>query len=153
MVERLAKIIAAIFGVIILYIGAWYAYTAWKARLPSDMPADSVWIEAPTLPFSYKNGWWFGCWMDRDGKSNRCRLLSAGADGPVYEGLYSSCDTKLPVPGNELHVIPPPTSSFDMWVGNGHGINAPIALLANGKVLTPVEVPQGCEQYQKQFQK
>ncbi len=151
MLEHVTKVLAWIIGAIVLYIVAWYAYTAWRARLPSDMPANSIWIEAPALPFSYKNGWWFGCWIDRDGKSNRCRLLIAGADGPpVYEGIYVSCDTKSPVPANELQVIPP-KDSFYMWVGNGHGVNAPAALLANGKVLTPIEVPQGCEQYQKEM--
>lgn len=151
MVERLAKIIAAIFGIIILYIGGWYAKTAWNARRPSDMPADSVWIDAPAVPFVYYHGGWFGCWIDRDGKSNRCRLWDGNSDQPLwYEGLYVSCETKLPVPANELHVISPKDWGY-MWVGDGHGNDAPVALLANGKVLTPVEIPQGCEHYWKQM--
>jgi hypothetical protein len=147
-IERVAKVLAVIVGAIILYVGAQYAGAAWKARRPADMPANSVWIDAPALPFVYYHGWWFGCWIDRDGKSNRCRLWGGGLQQPVvYEGLYVSCDTKLSVPVNELQLIPP-KDTMEMWVG-GSGISAPIALLSNGKVLRPVEVPDGCEQYQK----
>lgn len=153
MVQRVGKILAVIVSVIVLYIGASIAQAAWKARRPADMPANSVWIEAPPVSFGYFRGWWFGCSIDRDGKSDRCRLWNGNLQQPiVYEGLYVSCETKLPVPANELQVIPP-RDSFYMWVGDGKGINAPVALLANGKVLTPVEVSDGCEQFQKEMRR
>jgi hypothetical protein len=148
MIERLAKISALIVGAIVFYIGASLAHERWQARRPADMPVDSVWIDAPAVPFAYYHGWWFGCWIDRDGKSNRCRLWGGGLKQPVvYEGLYVSCQTKKPVPLKELTLIPPKDSMY-MWVGD-NGISAPIAFLTKGNFLTPVEVPDGCEQYQK----
>ena len=45
---------------------------------PRNMPRDSVWIHAPSLPFEWHHGWWFGCWIDADGRSNRCRLWGSG---------------------------------------------------------------------------
>jgi hypothetical protein len=115
----------------------------WQARRPSDMPRNSVWIEAPALPFSFYHGWWFGCWIDSDGKSNRCKLSSAGTT--VYEGLYVSCDGKAPVQREELQLSAPP-DSMGMWVGTSErSIFAPAAFLKNGKVLVPIEDLSDCE--------
>src|SRR3984885_4698478 len=118
------------------------------------MPADSVWIDAPALSFSWHHGWWLGCWIDSDGHSNRCRLWAYGLDKPiVYEGLYISCDTNSPVPANKLKVKVPPAKSADMWVGlNQSGGNAPAAFLQNGKYLVPVTAPHGCEDINKNFE-
>jgi hypothetical protein len=76
---------------------------------PRDMPRDSVWIHAPNLPFEWHHGWWFGCWIDSDGHSNRCRLWGGQGDKPiVFEGLYISCKDHSPVPASELKLKAPP---------------------------------------------
>jgi hypothetical protein len=133
-------------GFIAFLIGLLVGRPVWQARRPSDMPPTSVWIDAPALPFSFYHGWWFGCWIDSDGRSNRCRLSSAGAQEPtVYEGLYVSCDSKLPVQGDELQ-LSAPADSMGMWVGYSEGnVFAPAAFLKNGKVLVPVEALRDCE--------
>jgi hypothetical protein len=95
------------------------------------------------------HGWWFGCWMDSDGSSNRCRLWGSGGLNTVYEGLYVSCDSKLPVRKEELQ-LSAPADSVEMWVGDSEGkIFAPAALLSNGKVLVPMQVPSACQKFQR----
>jgi hypothetical protein len=136
-------------GILAIYIVlAWWG--AQPSKRPANMPSDSVWIDAPTLPFSWHHGWWFGCWIDADGVSNRCRLLAARSDNlVVYEGLYVSCDSNSPVPANELK-IKAPVESMHMWVGiNQSGDIAPAAFLQNGKFLVPVKAPHGCEVIKK----
>lgn len=137
----------------VLYLLGWIAFLicllvvrpAWQARRPSDMPRNSIWIDAPALPFSYYHGWWFGCWIDSDGRSNRCKLWGSGGLQTVYEGIYVSCDSKAPVQGNELQ-LSAPADSMGMWAGNSEpSIFAPAAFLANGKVLVPVEALHDCE--------
>ena len=135
----------------VLYLLGWIGFLLallvgrpmWQARRPSDMPRNSVWIDAPALPFSFYHGWWFGCWIDSDHKSNRCRLSSAGT--AVYEGLYVSCDGQAPVQREELQLSAPP-DSVGRWVGTSErSIFAPAAFLTNGKVLVPVEDLRDCE--------
>lgn len=142
--RRRTKGVLYLLGFIGFLIGVLVVRPAWQARRPSDMPRNSVWIDAPALPFSFYHGWWFGCWIDADGRSNRCRLWGSG--GLVYEGLYVSCDSKAPVQGNELQ-LSAPADSMGMWVvGNSEpSIFAPAAFLANGKVLVPVEALHDCE--------
>lgn len=119
----------------------------WQARRPSDMPRNSIWIDAPALPFSFYHGWWFGCWIDPDQKSNRCRLWGSGGLHTVYEGIYVSCESKAPVQGDELQ-LSAPADSMGMWVGNSDaGIFAPAAFLTNGKVLVPVGALRDCEKF------
>ena len=140
----------------VLYLLGWIGFLLallvgrpmWQARRPSDMPRNSVWIDAPALPFSYYHGWWFGCWIDSDGKSSRCKLSSAGTT--VYEGLYVSCDSTAPVQEYELQ-LSAPADSMGMWVGNSErSIFAPAAFLKNGKVLVPVEALHDCEKFRPQ---
>jgi hypothetical protein len=137
----------------VLYLLGWIAFLicllvvrpAWQARRPSDMPRNSVWIDAPALPFSFCHGWWFGCWIDSDGKSNCCKLSSVGTT--AYERLYVSYDSKAPVQGNELQ-LSAPSDSMGMWVGTSESsIFAPAAFLTNGKVLVPVEDLSDCEKF------
>jgi hypothetical protein len=113
---------------------------------PRNMPRDSVWIHAPSLPFEWHHGWWFGCWIDADGRSNRCRLWGSGLDKPiVFEGQYISCKNQSPVSANELKLKVPPDSSA-MWVGTSTTeIHAPAAFLQNGDYLVPVTSARGCE--------
>jgi hypothetical protein len=143
--RRRTKGVLYLLGFIGFVIGILIVRPAWQARRPSDMPRNSVWIDAPALPFSFYHGWWFGCWIDSDGRSNRCRLWGSGGLQTVYEGLYVSCDSKTPVQGNELQ-LSAPSDSMRMWVGNSEpSIFAPAAFLANGKVLVPVEALPDCD--------
>src|ERR1700692_4603049 len=98
--KRRTKGVLYLLGWIAFLIGLLVVRPAWQARRPSEMPRNSVWIDAPALPFSFYHGWWFGCWIDSDGKSNRCKLSSAGTT--TYEGLYVSCDSKAPVQRDTL---------------------------------------------------
>jgi hypothetical protein len=130
-------------------IGLLVGRPVWQARRPSDMPRNSVWIDAPTLPFSFYHGWWFGCWIDSDLKSNRCRLWGTGGVQTVYEGLYVSCDKGSPVAVEELQ-LNAPADSADMWVGHSEGnVFAPAAFLRNGRILVPVEAPGACKELQE----
>ncbi len=134
-------------GFIAFLIGLFVVRPMWQARRPSYMPRNSVWIDAPALPFSFYHGWWFGCWIDADHKSNRCRLWGSGGLQTVYEGLYVPCDSKVPVQRDELQ-LSAPADSMGMWVGNSeHSIFAPAAFLANGKVLVPVEALSDCQKF------
>jgi hypothetical protein len=86
--------------------------------------------------------------MDSDGSSNRCRLWGSGGLNTVYEGHYVSWDSKLPVRKEELQ-LSAPADSVEMWVGDSEGkIFAPAALLSNGKVLVPMQVPSACQKFQ-----
>ena len=105
--RRRTKGVLYLLGFIGFLIGLLVVRPAWQARRPLDMPRNSVWIDAPALPFSFYHGWWFGCWIDSDGRSNRCRLWGSGGLQTVYEGLYVSCDSKAPVQGNELQLSAP----------------------------------------------
>lgn len=100
--------------VLFLLIGGCIGRLAWQARRPGNMPTNSIWIDAPAVPFGFYRGWWFGCWIDSDGRSDKCKLWGSGGLGTVYEGNYISCDTKLPVPENELRLRDP--GRADMWV-------------------------------------
>jgi hypothetical protein len=117
---------------------------------PGTMPADSVWIAAPSLPVSWHHGWWFGCWIDSDGHSNRCRLWTARFEKRVeFEGQYVSCQTHSPVPANELK-LKAPVELTDMWVVvPTEKLFAPAAFLKNGNYLVPVDSIHGCEQVQQ----
>ena len=148
--RRRTKGVLYLLGFIGFLIGLLVVRPAWQARRPPDMPRNSVWIDAPALPFSFYHGWWFGCWIDSDGRSNRCRLWGSGGLQTVFEGLYVSCDSKTPVQGNELQ-LSAPADSMRMWVGNSEpSIFAPAAFLANGKVLVPVEALHDCEKVRPQ---
>jgi hypothetical protein len=133
-------LIAIIAGIKFLF---WWG--AEPAARPKSMPVESVWIEAPTLPFSWHHGWWFGCWIDTDGKSDICQLWGSGMKDPVvFEGQYVSCEDHFPISTHELKLKAPP-DSFQMWVSVSSGI-APAAFLQNGKHLVPVGSPHGCQQ-------
>jgi hypothetical protein len=146
--KRRTKRVLYLLGFISFLVGVLVVRPAWQARRPSDMPRNSVWIDAPALPFSFYHGWWFGCWIDADGRSNRCRLWGGGLPEPtVYEGLYVSCESKAPVQRDELQVSAP-ADSMGMWVGNpDRSLFAPAAFLTNGKVLVPIEAISRCEKF------
>ena len=145
--KRRTKGLLYILGLIGLLIGFLIGRSAWQARRPADMPANSVWIDAPAVPFGFYRGWWLGCWIDTDRTSNRCRLWASDGLQTVYEGIYISCNDKLPVPADELQ--PKSQKEID-WVGYSKGnIFAPAVYLQNGKVLVPSETPRACEELQQ----
>jgi hypothetical protein len=147
--KRRTKGVFYLFGFLAFLIGLLVVRPMWQARRPSDMPRNSVWIDAPALPFSFYHGWWFGCWIDSDNKSNRCRLWGSGGLQTVFEGLYVSCDSNAPVQRDELQ-LSAPADSMGMWVGNSErSIFAPAAFLANGKILVPFEAISDCEKFRK----
>jgi hypothetical protein len=146
--KTIYRIIGGILAAIVILLW-WGAQPSKRSR---NMPADSVWIAAPNLPFSWHHGWWFGCWIDSDGYSNRCRLWAEGLD-VVYEGQYVSCDSNSPVPARELK-IRAPADSMHMWVAtnsNHEGDIALAAFLGNGKFLVPVSSPDGCKRIKGQI--
>ena len=144
--KRRTKGVFYLLGFTAFLIGLFVVRPMWQARRPSDMPPTSAWVDAPALPFGFYHGWWFGCWVDSDHKSNRCRLWGSGGLQTVYEGLYVSCDQRSPVPADELQISAPSDSS-NMWVGYSEGhVFAPAAFLRNGKILVPIETPRACEE-------
>src|ERR1700744_2099644 len=100
----LVLVLAGLYG----GVKATWWWAGQPSRLPSSMPRDSVWIPGMPLPISWHRGWWFGCWIDTDGHSNRCRLYDKQV---LYDDLYVSCDDKAPVRPSELKLKPPPDSS------------------------------------------
>jgi hypothetical protein len=55
----------------------WLQTKVFPPRRPKDMPLNSVWINAPSLPISWHHGWWFGCEITQSGAANYCRLVDA----------------------------------------------------------------------------
>jgi hypothetical protein len=118
----------------------WLDKDVFPPRRPSFMPANSVWIDAPPLPLSWHNGWWFGCGVSPSETANYCRLVSDGQT--VYGGDYVSCRTLAAVPEHALKLIPPPQGT-NMWLG---GENAGVAgYTKDGDVLLPVAAIQKCD--------
>ena len=146
--KRRTKGLFYLLGFIAFLICLLVVRPAWQARRPSDMPRNSIWIEAPAVPFGFYRGWWLGCWIDSDHISNRCRFWSSGGLGVVYEGRYISCDNKSPVRADELQLSPQAEVN---WVGYSQGdVFAPAVDLWNGKVLVPSAAPRACEELEKQ---
>jgi hypothetical protein len=133
-------------------IGILLWWGAQPSLRPESMPVGSIWIDAPNVPFSWHHGCWFGCWIDSDGHSDRCRLWGAGLETPiVFEGRYVSCETHSPVAADKLRLKAPP-DSMQMWVGVApEEISAPAAFLQNGKLLVPLGAPHGCEELREKL--
>lgn len=113
--------------------------TAYRARRPKDMPANSIWIDAPPVPFGWYRGWWLGCWVDTDQQTNRCRLYDGNLrPAVVYEGKYVPCDGKSPVPQAELK-LKAPADSTEMWLFPGI-----VVFLEDGRLLVPAENSGDC---------
>ncbi len=147
--EHTLSVLVIVLVGIIAGIKLLFWWGAQPSPRPKNMPLDSIWIDAPAVPFGWHRGWWFGCWIDSDGHSNRCRFFDGETPQVVYEGLYVSCDSGSPVPANELK-IKAPVESMHMWVGlNQNGDIAPAAFLQNGEFLVPVRSPHGCEELKK----
>jgi len=124
-----------------------FAYTAFQARRPKDIP-NAIWINAPAVPFGYYHGWWEGCWMESDLRSNHCRLYGPGLNPAiVYEGRFMPCDGNQPVPMADLKLKPPHDSS-DMWVLPGF-----VVFLENGRILVPIDKANECTNIRERLEK
>jgi hypothetical protein len=121
------------------------------------MPSNAIWIDAPALPISWHHGWWFGCDIDQNDKTNHC-ILVAAADplngGPqqdriVYSGSYLPCKASMPIPVTQLE-LKPPRDSFNMWIqrpGSPYeDRSAPIGLLISGDILVPADSLSKCDE-------
>ena len=118
----------------------WLQTSVFSPRRPKSMPTNSVWIDAPPLPISWHHGWWFGCGLSANGKTNYCRLTHPNGDD-VYAGEYLPC-------GGETQIVEkpdllPPRSSSDMWVASESGL-APVGFLKGGDILVPANLTKTC---------
>jgi hypothetical protein len=117
----------------------WLEKDVFAPRRPSFMPANSVWIEAPSLPLSWHHGWWFGCGVS--GMANHCRLVGDGRT--IYGGEYLSCRTQAPIPEQSLKLIAPPGGSQEMWLFGEHA-DAVAGFTEDGDILLPVAFMAKC---------
>jgi len=113
----------------------WLDKSVIPPRRPSDMPKNSVWIDAPPLPLSWHHGWWFGCGISQSGSANYCRLVTAG-DKEVYASDYLPCGSKAPLSQSSLQLVSPP-DTVNMWIVGAQDMGI-IGLMKNGEILLPV---------------
>jgi hypothetical protein len=126
----------------------WLDTKVFPARRPKDMPQNSVWIEAPTLPISWHHGWWFGCDVAQSGAANYCRLVMANGR-EVYAGEYLPCGSKTPLPVSTRDLVTPPHSDA-IWIADKRlNTLAPVGALRNGDLLLPVVVIDRCERFKE----
>lgn len=141
--QKIAPIWIVLFmfvAVPILVISSSVGYSAFQARRPKDMP-NAIWIDAPAVPFGFYHGWWEGCWLESDLRTNHCRLYGPGLHPPVvYEGRFVPCDGGQPVPMAELKLRAPQESS-DMWIDPSPKFDA---FLEDGRILVPIENVSDC---------
>jgi hypothetical protein len=122
-------------------------YLAFEARRPKDMPLNSIWIDAPAVPFGFYRGWWQGCWVEPDQQANRCRLYGPGLrPSVVYEGRFTPCEGTSPIPMGELK-LKPPSDSSDMWIFPRF-----LVFLQDGRLLVPVENAQDCPKIRQRLE-
>ena len=126
-------LLAMFVGIPIVAMVSCLGYSAYQARRPKDMP-NAIWIDAPAVPFGFYHGWWEGCWLESDNRTNHCRLYAPALHRPVvYEGRFMPCDASRPIPMSELNLKPPPDSA-DMWIFPGFAV-----FLEGGRILVPIE--------------
>lgn len=119
----------------------WY-----QARLPKDMPKNSIWIDAPRVPLGFYHGWWQGCWAEMNGRTTQCKTWGPRV-GTVYTGEYGACDGH-PVSFAELSLD---SRRSDMWWTSSARMNRllPVAVLQNGRKLVPKDAPDACANLDK----
>ena len=124
----------------ILVISSCVGYSPFQARRPKDMP-NAIWIDAPAVPFGFYHGWWEGCWLESDQRTNHCRLYGPGLHPPVvYEGRFMPCDSSQPVPTGELR-LKPPRYGPDVWIYPSPRF---IVFLEDGRILVPIDELSNC---------
>jgi hypothetical protein len=151
--------IAVFFAAIAFWFfgGLWWLQTSvFPPHKPSNMPLNSIWIDAPPLPISWHYGWWFGCDIDKVKEANHCTLFASRdplngwpKDSIVYSGSYLSCRTRNAVPAAELK-LRAPKDSMKMWIqrpGSSYeDRSAPAGFLRNGDVLIPDDSLSKCDE-------
>jgi len=124
----------------------WLDTKVFPPRLPKNMPQNSVWVDAPALPISWHNGWWFGCDVAPSGEENYCRLVMASGE-EVYGGEYLPCGSKTPLPVSAEELVPPPHSGA-IWIADTRLDKlAPVGALRDGNLLLPVAVLDRCDKF------
>lgn len=133
-------------GLPLLTVASWIAYSAFQARRPNDLP-NAIWIDAPAVPLGFYRGWWEGCWLERDGRTDHCRLSARDLNPPVvYEGRFVPCDGGAPIPTNELKLRTPHDSAH-MWIFPRF-----LVFLKDGRILVPVENLGDCSKIREHLQ-
>ncbi len=127
-----------------------------KPRIPSELPLDAIWIDAPALPFTFAHGWWLGC-EKVSPEADRCVLIRhndrmSGGDASndlESEERYISCRSGAAIETGDLRLAVPP-DSMNMWIlkkgpetkWNGA---SPAVFLQSGDVLVPVGYLERCK--------
>jgi hypothetical protein len=126
----------------------WLDTKVFPPRRPKDMPQNSVWIDAPSLPISWHHGWWFGCDVAQSGTANYCRFVMANGE-EVYAGEYLPCESKTPLPLSTKELVAPPHSGA-IWIADQRlKALAPVGAMRNGDLLLPVAVLDRCEKFKE----
>src|SRR5215467_3676525 len=113
----------------------WLDTKVFPPRRPKDMPQNSVWIDAPSLPISWHHGWWFGCYVAQSGTANYCRFVMANGQ-EVYAGDYLPCESKTPLPLSTKELVAPPHSGGAIWIADKRlKALAPVGAMRNGDLL------------------
>jgi hypothetical protein len=136
----LHKVITAIVAAWFLLLFSCVAVPWYQARRPKGMPKNSIWIDAPHVPFGFYRGWWQGCWKDKDRTVTRCKLWGSGV-GTVYVGEYVPCDAQ-PILEKELILEP----RSEMWWTTSEKMSGlvPVVLLQDGRTLVPKDTLDVC---------
>lgn len=156
--DRLSVFSKVLFGFVALVVAfpifwfgggiGWLETKVFPPRRPTDMPANSIWINAPALPISWHHGWWFGCDVAQSGVANYCRLVMANGE-EVYAGEYLPCGSKTPLPVSTRDLVAP-SHSGAIWIADNRlKTLAPVGVLRNGDLLLPVDVLDRCEKFKE----
>lgn len=154
--SKLPLVIAALFVALLIAVPlfwvsggvTWLQTKVFPPRRPKDMPLNSVWIDAPSLPISWHRGWWFGCEVSQSGAANYCRFVDANGK-QVYAGEYLPCGPKTPLPVSTNELVPPPNNEA-IWITDTRlNTLAPVGVLRNGDLLLPVVVLDRCDEFKQ----
>ena len=125
----------------------WLEKDVFPPKRPPFMPTNSVWIDAPSLPFSWHHGWWFGCDLSSSGIANYCRFV--GNDGKeVYAGEYLACGSHVAIPEANIRLTPPDSSNMWLFRWQSDGI---AGFLADGDLLLPAPLHDKCADVKRQL--
>jgi len=141
--NRPSAVLIAAAVVLIAALGLFFARIWWASQTPirpTNIPATSIWIPAPAAPFDLSpRGWWMGCRLDAHQSSNRCYL--ADRQGRIeFDDEYRPLTGSSPVPEAELTLSVAKYKREHLWTASNQlRREIPIARLANGQVLVPIE--------------
>jgi hypothetical protein len=137
----LRKVITTIVAVwFLLFVSLFLAVPWYRTRLPKDMPKNSIWMDAPHVPFGFYHGWWQGCWAEGNSVT-KCKLWGGSEVGTVYAGEYVACDAH---PVMETELVLEPRSEMS-WIPSAKMERLlPVAILQNGRKLVPKLAADEC---------